>query len=562
MLCLMAWVMAASLCAFPASAVQINDPYPVIIHPQNNEICPIEDYNASSIVAYQQNREKYGIMKRMVYCVQGLVIPATYKIMYRNSVDYFYGPIAAACTLAVALWGVLMVMGKNSAPVRDAFTVALKIGSVSLFTFILGQSTIWPYGLFPVIIDVVDYFSSVVTIYVGYSTTMRCAQNFALDDIWGRVDCALNTLLGGIFHANNLLAGLMGFFVSAFVSGTFGMFIALIGFYIIFLLIMAILRATYITITAYVALALMAIISPVFITMILFKSTYGYFEKWLKLTVGFILQPIFLFAYLAMMLAAYDTVIYDGRFSVYRALVGATYIGAYPSPLAQYPINSTINPDGDFLIGYWMLYSGVYRKVEAASMGVGTNPRLQAHVAARNIGLLGSTGAEELPEAAFNRKDSAGILFNVLDNFRPINVYKVDIPVKRVGWVDLALSHLCTTVGCTPDTKRMELYTNICGGPNVSFCDDNEKRAYDNALYNIMLNYLIQLVLSLLLAMLTMYIFYLMIDLLPFIGSGISGGDKNSMPVLGANGLSMPGNKLIDKMKSGMGRLAGGGGGS
>ncbi len=77
----------------------------------------------------------------------------------------------------------------------------------------------------------------------------------------------------------------------------------------------------------------------------------------------------------------------------------------------------------------------------------------------------------------------------------------------------------------------------------------------------IKIEYLINLVLALLMAFLTLYIFYLMLDMLPFIGSGL-GGDKQGMPTLGAGGMSMPGNKLFDKMKAGMGKLAGAGGGT
>jgi hypothetical protein len=558
MLCVIALLAVGSLYSFPAHAVTIHDSYPEIVNPSDNVICPIVAYNGNNAAAKKANREQYGIMKRMVMCVQGLVIPAAYQIMYRFATEYLYLPIATAMMLAVVIWGYLMTVGKNSAPMRDAFIVALKIGSVSLFSYVLGKSAIWPDGLFPVMLSIVDWLCTVVTTYLGHSTTMKCAANFAATDVWGRVDCALNSLIGGIFNPAFLIAGLVGFFLACFLSGTFGIFIALVGAAMFFYLIIAVLRATYITISAYVALALMAIISPIFITMILFKVTYGYFEKWLKLTIGFMLQPMFLFAYLSMMLAAFDTVVYDGPFSIYRAIISPAAIGSYPDPLRPYPPqNVNTNPDGDFMIGTWMMNHSIYRDAEAAAMGVGTNPRLQKHVASQNIGIGGTTGTKEIPVENFKRKDAAGMAINVIDNFQAINVYKVDLPVKKITWQELALWRMCDDdPTCNANKMRDKLMVEVCGDMS---CDEDEAQTFEERLENVRINYLIGVFLSMLIALLTLYIFYLMLDKLPFIGAGI-GGEKNSMPVLGEKGISMPGNKLISKMKKGMGQLAGGGG--
>jgi hypothetical protein len=533
---------------------------------------------------------------------------------------------------------------------------------------------------------------------------MKCAVGYDPTDIWGRVDCALNTLIGSIFNPKLLLAGLLGFFVCAFISGSFGLFIALIGFAIIFVLIFALLRATYVTITAYVALALMAIISPIFITCILFGTTRAYFEKWLKLTMSFILQPIFLFAYLAMMLAAFDTVIYDGKYSVYRAIVSPLDIGVYPAPLNAFPpIDPVKNPDGDFLIGDWLFSEGIYHKSEGPAMGVGTNPRRDPVLTDRPTGIGGSAGARELPDTEFNQKNVAGIGLNVLNNFESIgepllyprihgtasgnhtltnnvlaegqahlnitntsssdvqtlkegdvisvqnvysvdpvtkintgklqqfvvrqdiksvggvynyvkispaiyitgsrqnvtviptsayptaglsvyfigfqytsvDVYKVDLPIERISWQDLALQRLCNDPindpACTAATKKEEICREHCYnlptfpiGPLPATCDPTERsqcsaddeKAYEIKIYDIMIEYLIQLLLSLLIAFLTMYLFYLMLDMLPFIGAGMSEG----LPAFGKGGMAMPGNKLIDNMKAGMQKLSGGGG--
>lgn len=545
---------------YPSSAQAaptIDDDYPILIHPTTREICPIENYG--TVAAQRANRAEYGIIKRMVYCIQGLVIPATYKMMYINSVNYFYGPIAAACTLALLLWGFLMATGKNSAPMKDAFTVALKIGGVFMFTFVLGQSDLFPKGLFPVMLAVVDDLSSIVTTYVGYSSSIKCASNFAPSDMWGRVDCTLNTIFGGIFSSTTLVLGLVGFFVTAFFSSMFGIFIALAGFAIIFFLVFSIFRACYITITAYVAIALMALVSPIFITLLLFKSTYGYFEKWLKLTLGFMLQPIFLFAYLSMMLAAYDTVVYDGRFSIYRALVSQVDIGSYPT-IKAYPTDIASNPAREFYIGQWMLDKGVFRVADGPALGVGTNPAADVEMKARNVGVLGSTGAKEVDSNLFDQRDASGIKQNILKGFAALNVYMVDVQINKIGWQEMSLAHLCTTAGCTAQTKYDEIveaaFEQAC--PNArGDCLEAGNNAAKQALYNVYIQYMVQLLLSLLIAMLTMYIFYLLIDVLPFIGAGIA-GDKYSMPALGLT-KNTPGGGLLTKFGTGMKGLVGGG---
>jgi len=540
----------------PVPGLPANSPYndndmPKLVSQYDGMICPIEEYNTPQ--GQIDNRYEYGVIKRVVHCVQRLFIPAAYKIMYRMSVDYLYSTITAACTLAVVLWGVLMVVGKNSAPMRDGFTAALKIGGVSMFTFVMGKSELWPYGLFPILMDSVDYMGAIVTKYIGYGTSMKCAVNLAEYDVWGRIDCALNTLIGGIFSPSMLAAGLAGFIVTALASGGIGMFIALAGIAIMGFLITAIVRSAYICITAYVALALMSIVSPIFITMILFKSTYGYFEKWLKLTISFMLQPIFLFAYLSMMLIAYDTVVYDGKFSIYRAIVPPSVIGEYPEPLRPFPPqNQYSNPDGEFYIGAWLSSRGIYQQADAMSMGVGVNPRRDYEVDEKNIGIGGSMGAKDMPEQNYHQTNSDGITQSPVESLSNIDVFKVNTDVTQVTWQRLALIYFCEdNSNCEPSQRGQDVKGEYCSKYK---CSAEEKRRLESKNFRLMVDYLIQVFLSFLIAMLTMYIFYQMLDALPFIGNGVTG--ETNAPSL--NMVNMPGSSLKDKLKSSMAKLGSG----
>lgn len=556
-LILIAAFVTGALCAFPARA-DVDTSFPVLVNPTvtayngqifGRQICPIENFNGADVAAVQANRLKYGLVKRVVLCVKGLVLPAVYQIMFAYSVNYFYGPVTAACTLAVMFWGIMMAMGKRSAPMRDAFIVALKVGAVSMFTFVLGKSDIFPDGVFPLMIGVVDDLARIVTSYIGYSSTVSCDASVAGDDLWGRLDCIINTLVGGIFNSQLLMAGLLGFFVSAIFSGTIGLFIALAGFAVIFFLLMSVLRAVYIVITAYIALALMALVSPIFITMLLFGATRGFFDKWLRATMGFMLQPLFVFAYLAMLLAVFDTVVYDGRYSIYRAIAPISATGLYPEPLRSY------GPTGDFSIGNYLFDQGVYQVAEGISTGVGTNPRLNDFVKSTNVGILGNIGTTSVPDSAFNQT-SGGMGLSVIDSLASQNVFRIGIDFKKILWKQLAFAKTCTEPGCTATYMENQLLFNYC--PDPTSCTEDQIARFRARSDNIVTTYMIQLITSLGIAMLSMYLFYQMLDLLPFIGSGIA-GEKNSMPALGTGALSMPGTGIFKKLKDEYAALAGGG---
>lgn len=535
----MAWVAAGSLYSFPAFA-QEPPPVPGNILRLNNILgYDIDQANYPGTIGNANycpfdwsfpDRQTIGLVKRIVLCVQGTVIPATYKMLWQTSLYFVAGPVAAACTLAIVLWGILLLTGKQSATMRDAFTLALKIGAVAFFTFALGTSEMFPYGLFPLMIQVIDHMAGIVTMYIGYSSSLDCAAALNPADVWGRVDCALDSLIGGIFSPVNLAAGALGFFFAALFSGPFGLFIGLLGFAIIFLMIFALMRATYIAITAYIAIAFMALVSPIFITMVLFSATRSYFEKWVKLTIGFMLQPIFLFAYISMMIAAFDVVVYDGPFSVYRALVG-----------------SRVDQSGETFGAFEWARQQYSAEKNTVNLGISADPRLQDAPGSEDTGTLGDTGAEELPDY-------------VESHYKNRNIYSLDIPIKTIYWDGMAIEKICSSKPkpCDRGTVYDEIKRRICGADMI--CDDAQQAEYEKEIAMLPVEHLIYLLLALLIAMLTMYIFYIMLDVLPFIGAGIT-GEQYSMPVLGERGLKMAGGQMIDKLKGGMTKLATGGGG-
>ncbi len=450
-----------------------------------------------------------GIVKRVVYCTKLYIIPAVNSMLTGKDgfLTYFQEAIAAACTLAVAIYGVTVVTGKSTAVLREGAMVAAKIGAVMIATTNFGGS-VYAGGGYQMMIDVTDELIEIVSTKIGFDDgpggskpVELCAEKLKPNDVWGRIDCMLESLVGGIFDPSTLKSGLAGFVLTSLFSGLGGVFVALATAGVMGLLIYAVIRAMYITIMAYIALGVMAMVSPLFITLMLFKSTFGYFEKWVKLTLGFMIQPLFIFAYFSMLLYAYDAVIENGDHSVYRAITGIQ--------------KGTPLPKG-FQIGNWLNDSGAYIKGHSLVSGVSIDPKEQP--ALTNSKNLGAGGV--MVVSPLNTGNAKGKAFDtaINDYLQDLNAYTVDLEIGQIDWDTLKATN--------PDAKSTK-------------------------------NYIIRLFLALMQAALTMYIFYLLLDMLPYIGSGIV-GDSFSAPPLGAGALKGPAGDGAAKVKQLISSIGGG----
>lgn len=450
-----------------------------------------------------------GYTARIVTCIKETILTAVNDFL-QQFCDYLSSTIAAAGTLAVALWGALLVTGKNSAPVKDGAVLMVKLGAVLMFTNNF-------YDMFPVFLDSIEELLGMLTSQMSFPSPFGCDLDGASGSIivWKRVDCMIDALIGGIFSPFNIFLGITGFLVAALFSQTVGLFIGLLGFMVIAQLLWALVRGLYIFISAYLAFALMVCISPLFIPMILFRATFGYFEKWLRITMGFILQPIFLFTYISLLMAAYNVVVYTGTNSLYKTIAG----DAVDEP--------------DFRLGSWLFENGVYANTSQSSQAYNVDPKKVIEgigMQKINTGVMGSTRQlGEDPEVKMTEqvtdpsewRENSGLPRDIFSNrLLPLNYFIVDLPVKAIDWK--ALSEL-----------------------NGYDADDPT-------------DYWIDLMLSFLMAVLISYIFLLMIDLLPFIGSGVA-GDVLSMPAFGTGPFAPPGDGVMSNFKNRvMGNLIGG----
>ncbi|MDE3015609.1 MAG: type IV secretion system protein [Pseudomonadota bacterium] len=451
-----------------------------------------------------------GLTVRMVSCIKETVLyaigndgsdggPVGFLLPFSN---YLAATDAVACTLAIALWGLLVVSGKQHALSRDGFVLMLKIGAVVLVTSNFS-------GWFNMLLDIEDSLLGVVSTYaVNFSNLANngaCPANGGDPSlaIWNTVDCAIQTLIGGIFDPTTLMLGVGGFFFACLLSSALGMFIALLGAYLIGSFLMIIARALYIFISAYIGIAVMFIMLPLILPMILFSVTKPYFDKWFRLTLTFIVQPLFLFAYLSMLVAAFDTVIYTGPNSLYRAIAGSNV----DSP--------------DFELGGWLLNDGAYSDDEIGGVGIEINPTQVQNMLGIDVpvnqGALGSVG-EVANAQALDWQDGIFHALGIGDNgVSDARFVEPNLPTTVVDWSFLA---------------------SMAGAPDTT-------------------TYVIGVLLALFMAVVTCYILLQLLDFIPYIGAGIA-GIPVGMPVFGvsnAGGVNMspPGGGMLDQLK---GKLA------
>lgn len=455
-----------------------------------------------------------GFTLRIIVCIKESVIYAVYNFFgtfYSKLSDY----VNALCIMAIAVWGTLVAMGKRTAPVKDGAVMFVKIGAVVMFTNNFG-------GLFEAFLDMMEYMLNVVTSYVIYSPSFDCpgltsppiaGTSLA---VWLSIDCAIDVLIGGIFSPISIALGISGFLLAALFSQAIGLFVGLVGFLIIGQLLWAIIRGVYIFLSAYIAFALMVIISPLFIPLILFEATKGYFEKWLRITMGFMLQPIFLFTYLAMLMSAFDVVVYKGPNSLYHIIAGT----AASSP--------------SFKIGAWAYSNGIYGEASQSSQGINVNPKktLARSMDDTNIAVMGTSDDSVDPSLGPNPGPTNlnvkvteqittpaewvkanGLPKDILSQqlIGPLDYFRVDLPVEAIDWEQLASVNGYSTANLAP--------------------------------------YWINLLLSCIMALLISYIFLQLLDLLPFIGSGVA-GDVLSMPAFGTGPFAPPGDGAVMSMKN------------
>lgn len=464
-----------------------------------------------------------GLTTRLIPCIRDVIIQSTNYLLAPFS-KYLSKIIAVSCVLAIVFFGVQLLTGRANSISKDGMVLGVKIGGVILFTSNFGN-------LYQPMLNVIEELVTIVIkpatamITDGYIWAKGCedlpatayqASEKNIFILWHIIDCYINSILGGVLkdggNITDLKTGLMGFLFSLLFSSAIGFFIAIIGFVMLIITLVTIARCLYIFITAYIAFSFMVLISPIFVTCILFRATKPYFDSWLQITISFIIQPVFLMGYLVMFLLAFNQVVFHNDKSLYHTLAGKD------------ADKDAANAD-KFKIGTWLDSKGVYAEQSLVPQGVNIDPQGKAAVTTALPGKIDTAAVDTQGQYdhadAVWEKGKQGVLehLGLGTDGNPLNFFMTDIPVNTLNWKMLAARadpDGCNDVGCNPNSAVKEAQKVL----------------------DFYSEYKITVFLSFIMVLLVMYIFYSMLEFLPFIGTGVLGGLGDGIASLGGGRLA------------------------
>lgn len=262
-----------------------------------------------------------GLTGRVVSCIQAIIVQAA-KDFLASFLPFYEAIVISLLVLSVTIYGAMFALGTVRRPTGETFILLLKMAAIGYFTLEFAGSVDWIFGIMQGLLDI-------VTNYVTVSQLSACsddghlAQFFELEranlTVWDKVDCLFITLLG-IGVAQTTAFGLIMVLSPLVFTGGIGLIIVVIAFFFMLTLLVAVLRAIRIYLSSVVAVAFLICVSPLIIPMLLFSHTRPLFDKWLKNLANYMLIPVFLFAYLSMIVAAYDAILFKGPSSLYYAI--------------------------------------------------------------------------------------------------------------------------------------------------------------------------------------------------------------------------------------------------
>jgi preprotein translocase subunit SecF len=203
------------------------------------------------------------------------------------------------------------------------------------------------------------------------------------------------------------------------------------------------------------------------------------------------IQPVFMFAFLTMFLVAFDVTIYSGPNSLYKSIYKT-------SGTTQPPIGTLLNSSG--------AYMEAKTGETALILNPGTALKAADELGAKTVVDTGDHGNVEINDNAANAtEDTAKALDALQEGNAPVS--EIFTPKQVLNWDALSAAF---GSGTTEEYK-------------------------------------LQLFVAFLMAMVVIYVFYEMIEFVPFIGSGVS--SSGGMPLsLGQGKLAPPGAGAIGKM--------------
>ncbi|MDJ1305394.1 MAG: type IV secretion system protein [Candidatus Midichloria sp.] len=175
--------------------------------------------------------------------------------------------------------------------------------------------------------------------------------------VWDLIDCKLLNYLN-LGSCKYTIAGLIGVWMisAAILVSMQGFLLGVVSFIYCQMLLLVIFKFIHIFILSMFVLTILVLVSPIIICFALFDYTKSIFQKWMQLIIGYILYPALLFAFIALMLATFDSVFFgdidlvNNRNDIKKACAGVdsvfctTYeaVGADPCSANLGNINGTL----------------------------------------------------------------------------------------------------------------------------------------------------------------------------------------------------------------------------
>lgn len=261
-----------------------------------------------------------GITRRVVDCIKALTITVAKRFL-DNIKPYVEATIIITMVLSVTFYGVMLAIGMVQFLRKDTAIFIIKLIAVGFFALQFTQH-------FEFIIGIMDGLLDIVTYYMTQSQVAQCddagmGQVLEARDaysIWDRIDCLFITFLG--LKAAGEVPESVLYVIGGMILVAQGYGVVIIAICIAFIitLLLAVVRSVKIYIVSVMAVAVLVITSIFFIPLLLFSTTKQYFDKWLMSLAAYMLIPIFLVAFLVMLIAVLDSLIYKGPQSLYWAI--------------------------------------------------------------------------------------------------------------------------------------------------------------------------------------------------------------------------------------------------
>lgn len=273
-----------------------------------------------------------GLAGRVAHCIEQIVIQAARQFL-EAFLPFYEAIIIATMVLAVTIFGALMALGTLSRPAAQSFFFLFKLAGVAMFTiWLVRPENIHAEhgGLLDWIFSIMHGLLEIVTNYVATSSLSACSNSesylpgfFQLGreavNAWDKIDCLFMTLLG-IGVTQTAAFGVIALLGKLAFTGGIGVIILIVAIGFMLTLLFAVLRALKIYLVSVITIAFLVCVSPIIIPMLLFSPTRPLFDKWLKNVANYMLIPVFLFAFLSMIVAAYDAILFKGPSSLYYAI--------------------------------------------------------------------------------------------------------------------------------------------------------------------------------------------------------------------------------------------------